>query len=162
MTNTATPKMMTLRCKHGDGHDWQRPAQRGKPPHFCPEHAPAKPVKVSKPKVEKVEAETQDADMTPEELEAQRERLRKAREAKERKAKERAEAEAKAAAEQRAKELAELEQRVTPLYDEYSEALTKALKSNDKKDWRRVENLQNSCINTSTRLRVLQTDEAAA
>lgn len=29
-------KMQTLTCRAG--HTWQRPAQRGKPPHYCPKH----------------------------------------------------------------------------------------------------------------------------
>src|SRR4051794_3298571 len=37
-STTTEPKMQTLRCQHGDGHDWTRPAQRGKPPRFCPAH----------------------------------------------------------------------------------------------------------------------------
>lgn len=31
------PKMSTLTC--AAGHTWERPAQRGRPPRFCPEHA---------------------------------------------------------------------------------------------------------------------------
>lgn len=30
--------MQTLTCKAG--HDWTRPAQRGAPPRYCPDHAP--------------------------------------------------------------------------------------------------------------------------
>lgn len=43
-------KTMTLTCKAG--HTWTRPAQRGRPPIFCPEHAPAK----AEPKKEKISA----------------------------------------------------------------------------------------------------------
>lgn len=32
---------MILKC--AAGHDWERPAQRGRPPHWCPEHAPGRP-----------------------------------------------------------------------------------------------------------------------
>lgn len=35
------PKMMALTCEVG-GHEWQRPAQRGRPPRFCPKHLPSK------------------------------------------------------------------------------------------------------------------------
>lgn len=30
---------VTLICEH-DGHEWQRPSQRGRRPRFCPEHVP--------------------------------------------------------------------------------------------------------------------------
>ena len=36
--------MMKLHCQAGN-HDWERPAQRGRPPLNCPEHAKAKPVR---------------------------------------------------------------------------------------------------------------------
>lgn len=55
MTNSA--KMMTLWCKHGEGHAWERASQRGKPPHFCPEHKPATVVS-STPKAPKVKVES--------------------------------------------------------------------------------------------------------
>lgn len=32
-------RIQTLHCQHGDGHEWTRPAQRGKPPKRCPEHS---------------------------------------------------------------------------------------------------------------------------
>lgn len=44
----ADQKMMTLTCRAG--HEWQRPSQRGKPPHYCPKHKPgAAPAKPKKP-----------------------------------------------------------------------------------------------------------------
>lgn len=33
----AMVKTHTLHCQNG-GHAWERPAQRGRPPHSCPEH----------------------------------------------------------------------------------------------------------------------------
>lgn len=38
----AEVKVQRLRCELGE-HNWERPAQRGKPPKNCPEHQPAKP-----------------------------------------------------------------------------------------------------------------------
>lgn len=34
--------MKTMICQH-DGHEWQRKSQRGRPPHFCPDHRQASP-----------------------------------------------------------------------------------------------------------------------
>lgn len=45
------PEKMTLTC--AAGHTWERAAQRGRPPAWCPEHKPvvvAKPSRVAKPK----------------------------------------------------------------------------------------------------------------
>src|SRR5690242_4747173 len=36
------PGTMKLRCEAGN-HDWERAAQRGRPPRNCPEHQAAKP-----------------------------------------------------------------------------------------------------------------------
>src|SRR5690606_9367545 len=40
-------RTVTLLCQAGQ-HYWERPAQRGRPPVNCPEHAPEKPVKAPK------------------------------------------------------------------------------------------------------------------
>jgi hypothetical protein len=40
--------MTILKCEF-DGHEWEREAQRGRPPRFCPDH---RPIEDQKPKVE--------------------------------------------------------------------------------------------------------------
>lgn len=52
---------MILKC--AAGHDWERPAQRGRPPHWCPEHAPA-PIKTAR-KSPSVAVYTRPAEQTP-------------------------------------------------------------------------------------------------
>jgi hypothetical protein len=46
-------KHVKMACKAG--HDWWRVSQKGKPPHWCAEHMPAKPA--PKPRVKAVTAE---------------------------------------------------------------------------------------------------------
>jgi hypothetical protein len=43
---------ITLNCKAG--HTWERPVQRGKKPHYCPQHAPVKAPAKPRDKVEQV------------------------------------------------------------------------------------------------------------
>lgn len=150
---------MTLRCEHGDeGHDWTRPAQRGRPPRFCPEHRGT-----SKPRVKTnvLEAQTKaKPEPTPEELEAKREKMRKAREAKEKKAAERAAQEAQKAKKEAAEQLDALREQEPQLYAEYNAALEKALKSNKDEDWRRSESLMQRAMGVTRSLRAAEKQAA--
>jgi hypothetical protein len=157
-TTLEAPKMQTLKCRHGEGHEWERPAQRGKPPHFCAEHMPAKPVRVPRaPKDNLLEAKGEtETELTEEQIKARQEKERKRQETLRLKR----EAEERAAAEQRVATIAELQKVIPVTFAQYDEALAKALKSNDKKDWRKAEVLQGAAIGQTQRLRRLEAEAA--
>lgn len=122
--------MPTLYCEAGK-HEWERPAQRGRKPLNCPEHAAPKPT-------------TDGPKLSPEE------RLEKARAAKIKKAEERRVAEEKAKkaeAKAKAKQFAE---ELPKKVEEYNKLLDKTKKLNSKEEishaFNKLDNLQRAII----------------
>lgn len=154
-TATETPvKTMTLKCQHGEGHEWTRPSQRGKPPHFCPDHTPAKKDKIVVPRV-KALTDGERAELTPEQIAEREAKMAKVRAAKEEKAR----LEEIARIEGEKNELEELKVKVPNTFKSYEEALDKALaaKHNEAKAaWRICENYMSAAMNQSARLRKLE------
>jgi hypothetical protein len=159
------PKMMTLKCRHGDGHEWTRPSQKGKPPHFCPEHRPAKPERVSfkpKPAPVKVEALVSDGeDISPAELQARAEREAAIRARTEKalatKAAKKA-AEEAAQAERNKETLTRLETEIDKMFARYDTAFEKAMKENTKQAWNAADSAQMACLNTRAAIRNLKAE----
>jgi hypothetical protein len=155
MTAT-TDKIQTLRCQHGDGHDWTRPSQRGKPPHFCPEHKPAVGVKpVVKLAAKVAQAQEEIAELTAEEREAE---ARKKAEAVAKRLATKAANKEREAAEQREhdrQELAKLTERIPVVFAEWEREFDKANKTNADEDWRHVTGLQNQVLGMRNRQRAL-------
>ena len=171
MSNTPQ-KMMTLKCRHGEGHEWTRPSQRGKPPHYCPEHTPAGAdnkvgarKRLPQPKAP-AHLETMGKlvvangnDMTPAQAlaEVQEKKKReltpehkaKLAEGRERKARERAEAESARRAEAVERMVAQM-----PTLDErWNAAFDTACKENTREAWNRADAAQMAMLNTRAAIR---------
>lgn len=170
---------MTLKCRHGDGHEWTRPSQKGKPPHFCPEHRPAKAERVSfkaKPKPEPVNTVAFGADgittgalvadgedISPAELKERMEREAAIRARTEKALATKAAKKAAEAAEQVEREkvtLARLEVEIDKMFARYDVAFEKAHKENTKQAWNAADSAQMACLNTLAAIRKLKGVEA--
>lgn len=151
-STTTEVKMQTLRCAHGDGHNWTRPSQRGKPPAFCPAHkggTPA-PQKTIQTKVAQANAEIASIDAE------QAAKLAKAREAAAKAREERKAREAREAAESKREELARITATIDDTFRDYEAAFDKANRTNKPEDWRMADSLQSRCIGMRTRQRALE------
>lgn len=169
MTTSTIEKMQTLRCRYGDGHDWTRPSQRGKPPHYCPEHKPLVEAEAPRVVVEKhdkigehlgssyVEGKIAQANDEIAEIEAEEAR-KKAEAIAKRKATiaAREAQEAAEKAEHDREELTRLTERIPTVFAEWEKCFDKANKTNADEDWRHVTGLQNQVIGMKSRQRVLQ------
>jgi hypothetical protein len=122
------PGTMKLRCEAGN-HDWERTAQRGRPPRNCPEHQPAKiekPRKLSEP------------------TENPQERMARLREIKAQRAAEREEMAFEAETQRRI----ELAAALPALCEAYEAAFDAANHENTPEAWRRADILQHRIITT--------------
>jgi hypothetical protein len=161
MTST-TEKIQTLRCDHGEGHDWTRPSQRGKPPKYCPEHkATTAPQAAVKPAA-KLDTKVAQANAEIAELDAEEARKRAEAVAKRKATIAAREAqEAAEKAEHDRQELASLTERIPATFAEWEKCFDKANKTNADEDWRHVTGLQNQVIGMKNRVRALEVAFAA-
>lgn len=155
---TTTDKIQTLHCQHGEGHDWTRPAQRGKPPKFCPEHTQAKRTQFSQ-KMAQAKAELDSLDKRVETVEhdpARAEALAKAREAAAKAREERKAREAQEAAQSAKDELSRIIQTMPEVEAAYEKAFDKANRTNKLEDWHSADTAQSRIIGMINRRRALQ------
>lgn len=177
MSKTPNGKTMTLRCQYGEGHDWTRGSQRGRPPKFCPEHTVAgadnktglqkreRPVK--RTEVEKRDAkvtggnvavvETSDfTEETPQEMQERMEREAAIRVRTEKalatKAAKKAQREAEEA-QRKAEAIDKLRAHLPTLFERYDAAWETANKENTKAAWNKADAAQMACINAGKAIR---------
>lgn len=158
---TTTEKIQTLKCAHGEGHEWTRPAQVGKPPKFCPEHKSADR-KVMQRDMERKQAEgiraiggNPQAIGLTEQDPARAEALAKAREAAAKAREERKAREAQEAQEHAKNELSRIVSTLPEFEAAYEKALAKANRTNKLEDWHTADAAQSRIIGMITRKRAL-------
>jgi hypothetical protein len=164
----STDKIQTLRCHHGDGHDWTRPAQRGKPPRFCPEHKPGRTDAQIARAMQRQATEGTSSDREIAKRDTQvtggnedADKLAKAREAAARAREERKAREAREAAQKVREELERINNTIDDYFAHYETALAKANRTNKVEDWNAADNAQARCIGMRTRQRTLENQVSA-
>lgn len=169
--NSTTTKMQTLRCQYGEGHAWERPSQRGKPPKFCPEHREAGLEQARTQftqRIAKAHAELDSLEQrvdAAEEVQAENaEEIRKRQEAARKRqatiAAKKAQEE-REAAEKAREELAHINATIGDTFRSYEQAFEKANKTNTPEDWHKSEILMDRCIGMRHRQRTLQSQVSA-